>query len=162
MSRRVAVCLLLAGICGVAFAHRAPNSFVRLDLTGDTVRAEVLVPRSELAFAMPGAQGEKAFTDYLLRHVAVETPAGTRWTVVIRSVRSTAYFEHEYLLAELVITPPAGESMRKFVLVDDAVTHEVRNHVVVVTRSGAQPRVLGALQYPASRLAVSELPLKAE
>jgi hypothetical protein len=162
MSRRTAVGLLLAAICAAAFAHRAPDSFVRLEFTAAAVRAEVLVPQSELVFAMPGAHGTEEFTDYLLRHVAVESPAGTPWTVVVQSVRSTAYFEHEYLLAELALTPPAGESMQEFVLIDDAITHEVRNHLVVITKSGAQPRVLGTLQYPQSRLAVSELPLKTE
>ena len=162
MFRRAAIALLLAAVCGVALAHRAPNSYVRLEFTGHAVRAEVLVPQSELAFAMPGGEGTQAFADYLLRHVAVESKDGARWTIVIRAVRTKLYFDHEYMLAELEITPPAGASMREFVLVDDAVTHEVRNHVVVVTRGGAETLVLGALQYPARRLAISELPLKAE
>jgi len=41
------------------------------------------------------------------------------------------------------------------VLLDDAVTHEVRNHVVVVlARDAAKPALLGALQYPARRLTI--------
>jgi hypothetical protein len=154
MVRRAAFALLLAGACGVSLAHRAPNSFVRLDVAGNAVRAEMWVPQSELAFAMPGTQGTSAFSDYLLRHVSVETLQGTRWTIVIRAVRTTLYLDHEYLLAELEFTPPAGAPAREFVLVDDAVTHEVRNHLVLVTRSGAEARVLGALQYPTRRLTI--------
>ena len=155
MRPRAMLAWLLAGACGAAFAHRAPNSFVRLEIAGNAVHAEILVPRSELAFAMPGPEDAQAFSDYLLRHVAVETRDGTPWTLVIRAVRSEYYFDHGYLLAELEMTPPAGASTREFVLVDDAVTHEVRNHVVVVTRNGAQTPLLGALQYPARRLAIA-------
>jgi hypothetical protein len=162
MLGRAAVVLLLAGSCGLALAHRAPNSFVRLQVSSEGLRAQVLVPESELAFAMPGAQGPEAFANYLLKHLAVESPQGTQWTIAIRDVRSELYFEHAYMIAELECTPPAGAPSHAFVLVDDAVTHEVRNHVVVVTRDGAKNPLLGALQYPASRLAVSELPLKAE
>ena len=150
-----AIALLLAGVCSVALAHRAPNSFVRFDLSTKLVRADVLVPESELAFAMPGAQGPDAFADYLLRHLAVETPGGAPWKIVVRAVRSELYFDHAYLIAELEITPPAGASSREFVLVDDAVTHEVRNHIVVVTLDGAKSPVLGALQYPARRLTIA-------
>jgi hypothetical protein len=162
MAGRAAIALLLAAASGLALAHRAPNSFVRLDLSSQTVRAQVMVPESELAFAMPGAQGPEAFANYLLRHLAVETPQGVQWTPAIRNVRSELYFDHVYMVSELEFTPPADAPSQEFVLVDDAVTHEVRNHVVVVTRDGAKNPVLGALQYPASRLAVSELPLKAE
>lgn len=158
MIGRAAVALLLAGAWSVALAHRAPNSFVRLDLSSHAVRAQVLVPESELAFAMPGAQGAEAFANYLRRHVTVETPQGVRWAIAIGNVRSELYFDHAYMIAELEFTPPAGASPREFVLVDDAVTHEVRNHVVVVTRDGAEKPLLGALQYPATRLTVSEGP----
>ena len=43
--------LLCAAAGGVALAHSAPNSLVKLDFLAHTVRAEVLVPESELAFA---------------------------------------------------------------------------------------------------------------
>ncbi len=93
------------------------------------------------------------FTAYLLRHIAVETPEGAPWRIQVRGVRDASYLEHDYLLAELELIPPPGVSPQRFVLVDDAVTHEVRNHVVwVVSRQG--DGLLGALQYPARRLTV--------
>jgi hypothetical protein len=154
MRTRAALALLLACGCSAALAHRAPNSFVQLDIGAHVVHAELLVPQSELAFALPGADQAAAFPDYLLRHVSVETPDGKPWKIVVRAVRKTVYFDHDYLVAELEITPPAGASMQDFVFIDDAVTHEVRNHLVIVTRRGPETRVLGALQYPARRLAI--------
>jgi hypothetical protein len=154
MRMRAAFALLSACASSAAFAHRAPNSFVQLDFGAHVVHAQMLVPLSELAFALPGPDQAAAFPDYLLRHVAVETPDGAPWKIVIGTIRKTAYFDHDYLVAELEITPPAGASARDFVFIDDAVTHEVRNHLVVITRRGAETRVLGALQYPARRLAI--------
>ena len=47
-------------------------------------------------------------------------------------MRDPSYLEHDYVLAELDLTPPRGASPRRFALVNDAVTHEVRNHIVWV------------------------------
>jgi hypothetical protein len=141
--------------CGAAFAHHAPNSFVQFDFGKSGVSAEIFVPEAELAFALIAADRTAALPDYLRRHIAVETPQGSPWKLVIRTVRRTIYFGHDYLVAEIALTPPAGASAREFVLIDDAVTHEVRNHVVLVTQRGTESRVLGALQYPASRLVIA-------
>jgi len=46
-------------------------------------------------------------------------------------------------------------SPRAFVLLDDAVTHEVRNHVIYVIRRDAGSDLLGLLQYPTRRLEVA-------
>ena len=147
--------LLCATGCGLAFAHSAPNSLIKLEFAADSVRAEVLVPESELAFATAAEHESGPFTDYLLRHLAAETPQGAAWKVEVRSVSNVMYLDHAYLSARVEFTPPPGASARAFVLIDDAVTHEVRNHVVlVVARGGATPEVLGALQYPARRLVI--------
>jgi len=148
---------LFAVFTASALAHRAPNSVVRLDFGADAVRVEVMVPRSELAVVLPGAQGAPEFTAYLLGHIAAETPEGAPWRIRVRGVRQASYLEHDYLLAELDLIPPPGASPLRFVLVDDAVTHEVRNHVVWVVSSQGDG-LLGALQYPARRLAVERQP----
>ena len=80
--------LLLAA--GNAWAHRAPNSLVSLDFTPGSVRAELLVPISELAYATAADTHGEAFAAYLLRHVAVESPTGARWAVNLRAVRRTS------------------------------------------------------------------------
>lgn len=138
-----------------AGAHSAPQSFVKLDFLEHSVQAEMLVPESELAAATAAEPASQRFEAYLLRHVAAEAPAGTPWKIEIRGVRSTSYLDHAYLVADVVMTPPAGTSTRKFIFSNDAVTHEVRNHVIVVlTRTADEPTVLGALQYPARQLSI--------
>jgi hypothetical protein len=153
---RIAASLLLAAVATAAIAHPAPNSIVRLEFGPGEVRAEYWVPESELDYAR-AADPAGDFRAYLLRHVAAETAGGARWRLAIESVRETTYLEHGYLVAALKLTPPAGASAREFVLVDDAVTHEVRNHVVyVVARNGTESGLMGALQYPARRLDVAQ------
>jgi hypothetical protein len=137
-----------------ALAHPAPNSIVRLEFRADGVRAEYWIPVSELEYARAADPGG-GFPAYLLRHLAAETPAGARWRLSIESVREATYLELPYLVAQLNLAPPAGAAADDFVLVDDAVTHEVRNHVVyVVSQRGAESGLLGAMQYPARRLEI--------
>src|SRR6187399_760325 len=141
--------------CGLALAHSAPNSIVKLSFLAQSVCAEVLVPESELAYATAAERASEPFAEYLLRHLSAETPQGAAWKVEVRSFSHTTYLEHPYLSAQVEFTPPAGASSGAFVLIDDAVTHEVRNHVVIVLALGAaNPELLGALQYPARRLAI--------
>ena len=149
----LAVLLLAAP---AAFAHPAPNSVMKIEFQADRVRAEYWVPVSELEYARAADPAGREFAAYLLRHVAAETEGGAPWRVAVRSVREAEYLGHRYLVAELGFEPPPGTPVDEFVLVDDAVTHEVRNHVVyVVTRRGAENALVGALQYPARRLVVT-------
>jgi hypothetical protein len=149
-------CLGAALAAAVAFAHPAPSSIVRLEFRADAVHAEYWVPVSELDYARAADAVGDEFPAYLLRHVAAETEGGAPWRVAVNAVRETTYLDHAYLVAELTLAPPAGASVRQFVLVDDAVTHEVRNHVVyVVARRGGDADLVGALQYPARRLAIA-------
>jgi len=151
--RFLVACGLWFALAGAALAHRAPNSVVRIAFGADRVHAEVMVPRSELEHAMAGAQDAKSFGAYLLQHMRAEAPDGARWEIRVRSVREASYLDHDYLSAELELVPPRGAPPGRFVLIDDAVTHEVRNHVVwVVTRQDDE--LIGALQYPRSRLTV--------
>ena len=153
MRRRVAAAvwaLLAAG----AGAHPAPTSRLELAFAQTAVRAEYWIPVSELAFAR-AADPRGGFADYLLRHLAAETPGGEPWKVSVAGVREATYEGHAYLVAELSLLPPPGGSPRAFVLLDDAVTHEVRNHVVfVVTRRESGSDLLGLLQYPTRRLEI--------
>jgi hypothetical protein len=161
---RAAIGTLLL-VAGTAWAHRAPNSVVSLDFTPGSVRAELLVPISELAYATAADTPGEDFAVYLLRHVAVESPAGARWAVKLRAVRKMNMDGHDYWVARLDLTPPSGASAREFVFIDDAVTHEVRNHVItVLARSDAAAdsapaaRLLGMLQYPSRRLTIRRPP----
>lgn len=153
--RRLALAAVLAVLAAGAGAHPAPNSRLELTFGNGEVRAEYWVPVSELAYART-ADPRGGFADYLLRHLAAESPGGAPWRVRVAAVREASYAEHAYLVADLSLVPPTGDSPRAFVLLDDAVTHEVRNHVVfVVARRDAGSDLLGVLQYPARRLEIT-------
>jgi hypothetical protein len=154
--------LALLWVTALAGAHSAPNSVVSLDFAAGTVRGEFFVPMSELAYATAAEHVGEDFSAYLLRHVSARTLAGAPWVVDVRSVRRASADGHDYWVAALELTPPRGASARDLVLVDDAVTHEVRNHVVtVLARSDAASpggvggsHLLGVLQYPARSLTI--------
>jgi hypothetical protein len=153
---RAALILFLGLLAGAAYAHPAPNSTLRLEFRAEAVHAEYWVPVSELAFARAADPAGEGFPAYLLRHFAVETPDGKAWRVSVERVREADYLEHAFVVAEIRLIPPAGATSSEFVLVDDTVTHEVRNHVLyVVARLGERAEILGALQYPAKRLAIA-------
>jgi len=153
---RAAVAAFALLLSATGFAHPAPNSMLRLEFRADGIHAEYWVPVSELAHARAASPADEAFAVYLLRHFGVETLAGKPWRVAVEQVREDEYFGHAFLVADIGLVPPAGASAREFVLVDDTVTHEVRNHVVyVLAKRGEQADLLGALQYPARRLSVA-------
>jgi hypothetical protein len=156
-ARQLAFTLALLAAAMLAHAHPAPNSILRFDFGASSVRAEMWVPKSELAFATAADPGEPGLPAYLLRHLAAETATGQRWRTQVTGVRETTYLDHEYFVADLELTPPAGTPAATFTLVTDSITHEVRNHVVfvVVRNEPEQPRFVGTLQYPVRRLAVA-------
>jgi hypothetical protein len=156
MSVRAAWCLvLLCASIRASYAHNAPQSFVKLDIREQAVHAEILVPESEFRFALAAELPKPSFENYLLRHLGATSPAGATWKIEVRKVGNISYLEHPYLTAEVVMTPPAGNITGRFVLSNDAVTHEVRNHVIVVlARTAAATNLLGILQYPARQLNV--------
>jgi hypothetical protein len=155
---RIAACVaVLSGLLAspAGYSHPAPSSLLRLEFRPGVVAAEYWLPVSELAHARAADRAGTDFAAYLLRHVAAETSAGEPWQVTVQGVREATYLEHAYLVAELWLVPPAGAPLRPLVLTEDAVTHEVRNHVVyVVEKHGADSQLLGALQYPARRLEI--------
>jgi hypothetical protein len=129
--RRAGITALLALLAAGAAAHPAPNSLFKLDFRPAGVRAEYWVPLSELAYARTAEPGGD-FADYLLRHVAVESARGAAWRVSVAGVRETCVRRPRLPGRGSALLPPARESPRPLVLVDDAVTHEVRNHVIYV------------------------------
>jgi hypothetical protein len=150
-ARWVVIALLAAS---AARSHPAPNSMLKLDFEPAAVRAEYWLPVSELGHAR-AREADDDVSAYLLRRVAAESGAGAAWHVHVKAVREDRYLDHDYLVAELRMTPPDGAATRPFVLIDDAITHEVRNHVVFVVENHVDGnRLLGMLQYPARRLAI--------
>jgi hypothetical protein len=154
MRLRAVITALACLLASAAGAHPAPNSTLRLEFTDAAVRAEYWLPVSELGHAR-AAEPASALPDYLLRRLAVETPSGAAWRVAVRGIREDRYLEHDYLVADLALTPPRGAPLRQLVLVDDVITHEVRNHLLFVVQNLATGnQLVGTLQYPARRLAI--------
>jgi hypothetical protein len=153
-----------------AVAHPAPNSVIKLDFGRNSVRAEMLLPTSELQYAL-AAEGlrrssisadDRLISAYLARHLSLTTSVGGNWRGALRSSYLQAIGGHEYLVAAFEFTPPAGSTAREFVFHADPITHEVRNHVLMVLarsdyRSGLigdQTELVGFLQYPQRELTV--------
>ena len=77
--------LLLALYAAPATAHLTPNSEVQLAIGHDAIRADVIVPRGEYAFATGNPVGNDArslafASDYLASHEAIVAPDGRPWT----------------------------------------------------------------------------------
>ena len=94
------------------------------------------------------------------RHVGAETPASTRWDVRVTQVHPELVEEHLYWDTVVQLTPPPGETPDEVVLVDDAITHEVRSHsIVLVAARGAEekaePEALGGDAVPAEPASLS-------
>jgi len=147
----------------VAIAHHAPPSHFRFDFRADHVEAQLMLPVSELAHAMKSPSAESLPT-YLLEHMGARTDQGAAWTLRILSVDTTRYLDHDYWVAQVELRPPAGASARNFLFRSDAITHEVRNHriMLVAERDYAdlqtRPALMGALQYPVREFAVRRPP----
>jgi hypothetical protein len=150
----------LAGCWGLiasvaATAHPSPNSSLRLEFLADAVRAEYWLPVSELAHAR-ARDPAGDLPSYLLKRMSAQSPSGAPWRIAVEHIREDRYLDHEYLVAELSLTPPAGQPANRLLLTEDVITHEVRNHRVFVIRNlPAGNRLMGTLQHPARHIDLS-------
>jgi hypothetical protein len=131
--------------CGVAIGHPMPNSVVALDIGEKTVSADVTIPLIELdlalgtnlsdepATAVPAA--EEQLKTYIGDHISAATKEGASWSYVVEDVALAALDDVSFpeIVAQVRFTPPAGSSVRDFVLTYDAVMHKVVTHYALVT-----------------------------
>lgn len=147
-------------------AHNAPGSAVLLDFEPQSVRAELRVPTSELKFAfghdleIGAATAIERFgpqlVEYFRQHVAVRAPDGRGWNVEVLQMEVAASEQPVDLVVRMRWRPPKDAPVRRFALTYDAVSHEVMNHIVVVSarRTGnsasaekpAEPEPLGVMR----------------
>jgi len=106
--RRLALAAVLAVLAAGAGAHPAPNSRLELTFGNGEVRAEYWVPVSELAYART-ADPRGGFADYLLRHLAAESPGGAPWRVRVAAVRQEGDPDLQSLEAATELRPQAAE-----------------------------------------------------
>jgi hypothetical protein len=137
-----------------------PNSELRLDFGRSAVTAEVLIPLAELAYAVghpiPGDLGPAPaeLNHYVLPRLAAHAPDGRPWTRSLVRARIVADVGGPDYIAEVLLTPPAGASLRQFDVTDRAVIDRVDNHLVLVAvrtdygggQLADEPRLLGGLQ----------------
>jgi hypothetical protein len=163
-----AVCMIAIVAASPAVqAHPAPSSSVALTFAPRSVQAKLLLPVSELTYAMtdvaaqdPGSAriDELALRGYLAAHVSAESHDGAPWSVAVKAMKAETLDDHDYWTVDMMLTPPPDGDVSDLVLVDDAITREIRNHFIFATaradEAGIASNVVGVLQYPASRLSI--------
>jgi hypothetical protein len=145
-------------------AHNAPGSAVLLDVQSDSVQAELRLPLSELELAFHHsleaepdavvARYASPLAEYIGQHVAISSQDGRAWSVKVRTLHVAANEQPMDLIAQLELRPPPGAPLHRFSLHYDAISHEVMNHIILVSvRSdwrnallGDRPELLGALR----------------
>jgi hypothetical protein len=133
----------------ISSAHQTPNTLVFVDVSPNRIALELQMPLSELELAFGNNISKKPETlierlgpqlkEYLKAHIHAYLKKNTPWTIEIKALRidKGKYIENgiDYweLVAQVVIIPQPGESIRKFVLDYDVIMHQVVNHVALVS-----------------------------
>lgn len=151
---------LFASVHSVAVAHDMPSSLIVVRAGDKAASVDVIIPWPELAVAIPqlppeapetlDASARTRLDSYLVDHIAFETSGGQIWRTNIEFIEVVGGSDHSDLHATLTLTSPNTEAL-PFSLKADPVTHEVRNHSIVVlerTSDGRELRLIGSLQYP--------------
>jgi hypothetical protein len=124
-------------------AHTTPGSAVLLDFHRDGVLAELILPLEELqiSFKQPLladtnailSKHQGALKDYIKSHINPETSDGRNWRVEVQQLETQLHTPPFDLIARVWMTPPAGESARKFVFNYSVINHEIMNHNALVS-----------------------------
>jgi hypothetical protein len=138
---------LLTGASPAA-AHPMPHSVVELDVHENSVSARLELPTDDFSRASgidlsnatrtTLSQRAKAVRTYLGKHIHPATTQGAAWQVSIGglslgSTEQTSTGPYRELVAEAVLTPPAGADVRHFTFAYDVIVHQVITHTVLVT-----------------------------
>lgn len=162
--------ILVAG-GSAAHAHEMPNSVVYLDFGSQALGMELVLPATELRYALPDETAQRldhptradsaVLAAYILDHLAVTTSDKRSWRLEILTLSPSTQAGHTDVRVELLATPPPGAALDHLILRDSLVTHSVMSHTILVfARRGAggegtdAPRLIGALQNPVSDLSV--------
>lgn len=138
---------LLTGASPAA-AHPMPHSVVQLDVYQASVSARLELPADDFSQAsgidlsdttqatLPGKA--EAIRTYLGKHIHPATTQGKAWQVSIGSLslsrsEQTSTGPYRELVAEAVLTPPAGTDVRHFTFDYDVIVHQVITHTALVT-----------------------------
>lgn len=150
-------------LCSVpAAAHLTPNSEVQLDRRGSEVRADIIVPQGEYAYAtgnpVDGSSASLATARaYLLSQFAVSGPDGRGWKIVIDTIEFARIAGPPDLHATARLIPPRGTDPTRFAIDWRVVVDQLPSHFALfVTAGGERERtILGAARQGQTRLPVN-------
>jgi HupE / UreJ protein len=140
--------LLATFIAQFAYAHQQPTTLVVLDVASDRVTMNLHVPLNELelAFAHDVTRDPEklitvwgpSFREYLVAHIHPVTTAGQPWSVQVMemkvgSAEQTQSGPFQEVFVHLSLNPPAGTSLRDFILKYDVIMHQVVTHKALVS-----------------------------
>jgi hypothetical protein len=129
-------------------AHQQPTTLVMLNVGSDGVAMKLHIPLTELELAFGHDVTQRpeertavwgpAFRRYLIEHIHPVTPAGQPWSVQVLdlSVASAEQVQSgpfQEVTIELSLAPPAGASVRDFILNYDVILHQVVTHRALVS-----------------------------
>ncbi len=133
---------------GFAYAHQQPTTLVALTVGADRVsmKLHVPLPELELAFGNKVTQSPEqtittwgpAFQQYLAEHIHPVTVTGQPWSVQVQDIaigraEQTQSGPFQEVTANLSLLPPAGGSLRDFILRYDVIMHQVVTHKALIS-----------------------------
>lgn len=128
-------------------AHPMPNTVIALSVDDDGVTIDVAVPLPELKLAMQGdwpsgaremdSEWQRAITIYLMNHFAMRSISGEMQPWTLRAVKiwettDSNVGRYQELRFRVDVEPRENFDVRHFVLVYDAVIHQIPNHFALV------------------------------
>lgn len=164
--------LLCALWAALAAAHSMPESQMWIDTTPTGLRATLQTPlvALEIGFGQPLAatpgsvlqQHGDGLSRYLLQHVGARS-GNQGWQMLAPRLKVIGEAPTAELEATFDLQAPTGADRRSLTLLFDAITHELRNHRVIVFlrndwaggRAGVAPELLGEFRSFGNTLAVT-------
>jgi hypothetical protein len=124
-----------------------PHSVVLLDVHEASVTARLELPVGDFSTASgidlntvrrPAHEAAAAIRTYLAAHIRPTTLKGEAWQVSIGAAElsrteQTSTGPYRELIAQAVLTPPAGGDVRHFTLDYDVIVHQVVTHTALVS-----------------------------
>ena len=158
----LAICCWLGRIC--AYSHPMQNSVLLLDIRSASVEAEFRIPMTELNKTLDGTQPRQELHAYLLAHLQVNN-MGVPWRIDITGIDTMEINEgssYQELIVYERLTPPPGNSPRRFSLFCDLIIHHVPAHKILVFvrhdwargQSGERPDQVGVIMLDVQKRSV--------
>lgn len=164
-------------------AHQQPTTLVQLKAGSDQVEMNLHVPLNELELAFghevtqrPAetiATWEEDFRRYLVDHIRPVTDTGQPWSVRVLDLRIGAAEQvqsgpFQEVFVRLALTPPAGATLRNFILTYDVIMHQVVTHKALVSvqndwASGRwEPEQIATIAVNTETARIAALPIRFE